>query len=116
MPQIGLDLSLHRALTKRWRRHIGRRLMLMRDQKTDGIAVTLLREHNDPERQFRMHQVAETLAREYRGRGLRASVSRFEIEHMGGQHMETVYCVEMTILRKGARFSDEGLRIVQVHL
>lgn len=104
------------AWTRRIRRRVARGLTRMRKQKADGIRLVLLDEHNARDEQERFGNVAETVAREFRKRGLRTAVYAYETEQMGGQHMEWINHVTLEVLTRQPTDSHDyrRMRILEV--
>jgi len=91
------------AMIVRVTRNVRRAVRKIKEQKVDGITYILLEEHNvDFRERSQWEGIAEAVARVFRRKGFYADVDAREIEQMGGQHMEAIARVALTIVTKEA--------------
>jgi hypothetical protein len=99
-------MALDRSRMSRdaWVRRIGRRaargLQRMKRERAGGIRLVLVDEHNARDEQKRFEEIALWVAHRFRKEGYHTDVHAYETEQMGGQHMEWINHVVLTIRKK----------------
>ena len=82
---------------RRTYRRVARGLAQMRKKHADGILLVLLDEHNSRDEQAYFESVATAIGGCLKKRGFYVEVDAYETTQMGGQHMEWINHVTLTV-------------------